>query len=247
MTQAQQIALITGGANGIGAAVARRLAGQGWTVVIADVQDGPGTELAAELGGHFQHLDVSDEAANHEVVAAVVEQFGGLDFAFLNAGVSTGTFPGPDFDAKRYRRAMSINLDGVVYGAVAAVEALRRRGGGNIIATASLAGLTAIPMDPLYGANKHAVVGLIRGLGPAYLAEGIRINAVCPSFADTAILAGGREELEAAGFPVLSPDDVADAVLAILAAEGSGECWFVQYGRPSEPFAFRGVPGPVRD
>ena len=247
MTQTQQVALITGGAGGIGSAVARRLAGQGWTVAIADVQDGPGLALATELGGAYHHLDVSDEAANRAVVAAVVEQYGGLDLAFLNAGVSTGTFPGPDFDPELYRRAIGINLDGVVYGVVAAIPALRERGGGNIIATASLAGLTAVPFDPIYAANKHAVVGLVRGLGPAYAPEKIRVNALCPSFADTAILPGGREALEEAGVPVLTTDDVADAVAAILDADGSGECWYVQYGRPSEPFVFRGVPGPIRD
>ena len=245
MTQTQQVALITGGAGGIGGAVARRLAGRGWTVAIADIQDQAGSALATELGGVFHHLDVSDEAANRAVVAAVVEQLGGLDLAFLNAGVSTGTFPGTGFDPERYRRAIGINLDGVVYGVVAAVEALRARGGGNIIATAGMAGLTAVPFDPIYAANKHAVVGLVRGLGPAYAPEKIRVNAVCPSWADTAILAGGREQLEAAGMPVLEVDDVADAVLAILDGDGSGECWYVQYGRPSEPFVFRGVPGPV--
>jgi NAD(P)-dependent dehydrogenase (short-subunit alcohol dehydrogenase family) len=247
MTQTQQVALITGGAGGIGSAVARRLAGQGWTVAIADVQDERGLALATELGGAYHHLDVSDEAANRAVVAAVVEQYGGLDLAFLNAGVSTGTFPGADFDPELYRRAIGINLDGVVYGVVAAIPALRERGGGNIIATASLAGLTAVPFDPIYSANKHAVVGLVRGLGPAYAPEKIRVNALCPSFADTAILPGGREPLEAAGVPVLTTDEVADAVTAILDADGSGECWYVQYGRPSEPFVFRGVPGPVRD
>ena len=238
------VALVTGGASGIGAAVARRLAARGSAVVVADVDAERGEAVAAEIGGAFVPCDVRDLEANRAAVAATVERNGGLDLAFLNAGISTGTVPGDGFDLERYRRAMGVNLDGVVFGVVAALPALRERGGGDIVATASLAGLTAVPFDPLYAANKHAVVGLVRSLGPVHESEGIRVNALCPSFAETPIIEEIRGALQQGGVPILTVDDVADTVLAILDAKSTGECWYVQAGRESEPFRFRNVPGP---
>ena len=83
---------------------------------------------------------------------------------------------------------MGVNLDGVVFGTHAALPALKARGGGAIVATSSLAGLIGVPLEPIYSANKHAVVGLARSLGPALIADGIRFNAVCPGFADTPLV-----------------------------------------------------------
>jgi NAD(P)-dependent dehydrogenase (short-subunit alcohol dehydrogenase family) len=99
-------------------------------------------------------------------------------------------------------------------------------------------------MDPIYSTNKHAVVGLVRSLGPVLAADGVRINAVCPGFADTKIIAPIREYLESEGPPIIPVQDVIDAVLTLFDGEMSGECWFVQAGRESEPFSFRGIPGP---
>ena len=239
-----KVALITGGANGIGAAVARRLAGEGWRLVLADVDAEHGAKLAAELDAAFVRTDVREPADSERAVATAADRFGGLDLAFLNAGVATGCGLDEDFDPAAYRRAISINLDGVAYGVHAALPALRARGGGDIIATASMAGLTATSFDPIYGANKAAVVGLVRALGPAHAADDIRVNALCPSFADTDILVPLKGELESTGFPILTVDAVVTAFMAILAADGTGECWYVVPGRTSEPFRFRGIPGP---
>lgn len=241
---ASRVALITGGANGIGAAVARGLAADGVRLVLADVDAERGTALADELGGVFVACDVREPADSRAAVTTAVDRFGGLDLAFLNAGVATGCGVDGDFDPVLYRRAISINLDGVVYGVAAALPALRARGGGDIIATASMAALTATSFDPLYGANKAAVVGLVRALGPNHVGEGIRVNALCPSFADTEILDPLRGWLAESGFPVLTVDAVVEAFMAILAAGGAGECWPVVPGRMPEPFRFRGVPGP---
>ena len=112
----------------------------------------------------------------------------------LNAGVGSGCGVGDDFDLALYRRAMGANLDGVVFGTHAALPALRARGGGAIVATSSLAGLTGVAYDPLYAANKHAVVGLTRSLGPLLAEEGIRFNAVCPGFAESAIIEPIRDD-----------------------------------------------------
>jgi NAD(P)-dependent dehydrogenase (short-subunit alcohol dehydrogenase family) len=239
-----KVAWVTGGAQGIGAAVARRLAGQGYRVLVSDINVSAGEAVAAEIGGAFYAVDVREPSQSLDAVAFATERFGGLDLAFLNAGVASGFGLEDDFTPEKYRRVMAINLDGVVYGVHAALPALKARGGGNIVATASLAGLTAVPFDPLYGANKAAVVGLVRALGPAYAPQGIRINALCPSFADTAIVAGVKDVLTSNGVPLLEVADVVRAFDGILAGDGAGECWFVQVGRPAEPFAFRNVPGP---
>jgi NAD(P)-dependent dehydrogenase (short-subunit alcohol dehydrogenase family) len=239
-----KVVLITGGASGIGRASALVLAEAGAVVVIADVDEDGGRAAAAAVEGHFVSCDVSDLEANRAAVAFAVETCGGLDVAFLNAGMGTGCGVGEDFDPIRYRRAMGVNLDGVVFGTHVALEALRVRGGGAILATASLAGLTAMPMDPIYTANKHAVVGLARALGPALAPDDVRFNALCPAFAFSALTAGMEGELRAAGFELIETDTVAGAVLQILAGDGTGECWFVQYGREPQPFQFRGVPGP---
>jgi NAD(P)-dependent dehydrogenase (short-subunit alcohol dehydrogenase family) len=239
-----KVALVTGGARGIGERAALALAEAGAEVVVADI-DGEGAErVARRVGGHGLACDVSDLEQNRAAVALAEERCGGLDYAFLNAGVTSGCSLGDDFDLALYRRAMGVNLDGVAFGTHAALPAMRTRGGGAIVATASLAGLVGMPLDPVYTANKHAVVGLARALGPALAPEGIRFNAVCPGFADTPMVAPMRDELMAAGFALVDPAVVAETAVRLLAGGGTGECWFVQPGREPAPFRFRGVPGP---
>jgi NAD(P)-dependent dehydrogenase (short-subunit alcohol dehydrogenase family) len=239
------VVLVTGGAHGIGAAAARRLAGRGAHVVVADV-DERGADVAAEIGGLFAHCDVREPADTEAAVSAAVTAFGGLDVALLNAGVSTTSvrLGSPAWDLAAYRRAFAINVDGVFFGVNAALPALRDRGRGAMVLTASLAGLTAVPADPIYAATKHAVVGLARSLGPALAADHVTVNALCPGFADTAINDPVRHLISAAGIPMMTPGDVADALLAILASDQTGQAWYVQPGRASEPFNFRNVPGP---
>ncbi len=242
-----RVAWITGGANGFGAGVARRLAAAGAVVAVSDIDTENGTAVAESVGGSFVGCDVTSYDANRAAVGEVVDRHGRLDIAFLNAGIATHIGIGADFDATRYRQAMAVNLDGVVYGMHAALGAMAGSGG-DIVATASLAGLTATPFDPIYGANKHGVVGLVRAAGAAYGPQGIRVNAVCPGFADTNIVsAEARETLESIGVPLLSVDRVVDAVMAAIGSGESGQCWYVQPGRPSEPFRFRNVPGPRDD
>ncbi len=242
-----RVALVTGGAGGLGRATAIALASAGAEVVVADV-DGDGAEaVAAQIGGHFTAVDVSDLDANRAMVAFVRERCGRLDLAHLNAGVTSGCGLGDDFDLAAYRRAMGVNLDGVVFGTHAVLAALRENDGpqrGAIVATASLAGLTGVPLEPIYAANKHGVVGLARSLGPALAHEGIRFNAVCPGFAVSAMTAGFAVDLEAAGIPLIPAEVVAETVVRLFASEAAGECWFVQPGREPAPFAFRNVPGP---
>ena len=240
-----KVAWVTGGAGGFGAGVARRLTGLGAKVVVSDIDTERGQQVADDIHGRFAACDVSRPEDCERAVATAVEEFGRLDVVFLNAGVATGCGLGDDFDLARYRRAMGVNLDGVVFGAHAAFEALQKDGGGDIVATASLAGLTGTPFDPIYGANKHAVVGLVRSIGADWPQHGIRVNALCPGFADTAIVIEElRGLLREQGLPLIPVEAVVDAFVSAASSGRSGECWFVQPGRESEPFRFRGVPGP---
>jgi NAD(P)-dependent dehydrogenase (short-subunit alcohol dehydrogenase family) len=239
-----KVALVTGGASGIGYAVARALTERGASVAIVDVDEQGGKPAAAALDAQFIAADVSDLGECLHAVEQVSERFGGLHLVHLNAGVSTGCGIGEDFDLDAYRRAMGVNLDGVVFGVHAVLPALRANGGGAIVATASLAGLTGMPFDPIYTANKHAVVGLVRSLGPALVKDRVRVNAVCPGFTESKIIEPIREALVAEGLPIIPAEQVAEAVIGLFESDVSGECEFVQAGRRSEPFRFRGIPGP---
>jgi len=239
-----KVALVTGAASGLGRATARALAAEGATVIAADLDAAGAEAVAAELGGHAVACDVADLDANRAAVAFAEEACGGLDLVHLNAGVASGCGVGEDFDLARYRRAMGANLDGVVFGLHAALPALRARGGGAIVATSSLAGLTGVPYDPVYSANKHAVVGLLRSLAPGLAEERIRLNAINPGFAESAIVAPIREALVASGLAIIPAETVARAVVDLMAGDAIGECVVIQPGRDPLPFAFRGVPGP---
>jgi NAD(P)-dependent dehydrogenase (short-subunit alcohol dehydrogenase family) len=244
---ADQVVIVTGGASGLGRATAIALAQAGAEVVIADLDQEGGAAVAEQVGGHFVATDVSDLEANRAMVAFALERCGRLDHAFLNAGVASLIGVGPEFDLERYRRIMGVNLDGVVFGTHAVLAALRERGAGSIVATASLAGLTAVPYDVLYAANKHAVVGFARSMGLGLPAEGIRFNAVCPGFAESALIEPIRDALLDSGLSIIPAARVADTVLTLMAGDMSGECWYVQPGRPAEPFGFRNVPGPRQE
>jgi NAD(P)-dependent dehydrogenase (short-subunit alcohol dehydrogenase family) len=239
-----KVAWITGGANGFGAGVARRLAGLGAKVVVSDIDSDHGEIIAKDVDGMFVPCDVTSYDENVAAVEQAVAAYGRLDVTFLNAGIATGVGIGEDFDLGRYRLAMSVNLDGVCFGMQAALAAMQDRGG-QIVATASLAGLTATPFDPFYGANKHGVVGLVRAVGAGYAGKGVHVNAICPGFADTNIVsAEAREALDSIGVPLLAVDRVVDAFMAAITSGEGGQCWYIQPGRPAEPFRFRNVPGP---
>ena len=234
-----KVALVTGGASGIGAGVARRLAASGAQVAIADVDTTAGRAVATDLDGHFVRTDVSLLEDNHAAVAGAVARFGRLDLAFLNAGVGgEGNFV-TDLDADRYRRLRATNLDSVVYGVHAARRQLAsQQGQGAIIVTASLAGLLANPLDPLYAATKHGVVGLVRAMGPVLQAEGITINALCPGVVDTAIWGDVLPYVIEAGVAVMDVERVADTVEAIIARGGTGQAWPVLPHEDPAPFVF---------
>ncbi|MEU5863157.1 MULTISPECIES: SDR family oxidoreductase [unclassified Nonomuraea] len=238
------VALITGAASGIGAAVARRLSSGGAKCVLVD-RDAEGVErLAKEVEGAWLAADVSNEEASLEAVALAEQRYGRLDLVHLNAGISGGVDLA-DFDLDRYRAIVGVNVDGVVFGVRASVPLLTRSGGGAIVATSSLAGLVAFAGDPIYTMTKHAVVGLVRALAEPLSQQNIRINAVCPGFTDTPLVAAAREMFVNAGFPLLTAEDVAAAVESAFYAETPGTLLVVQPGRQPVPYRYSGVPGPA--
>jgi NAD(P)-dependent dehydrogenase (short-subunit alcohol dehydrogenase family) len=244
-TEPGAVALLTGGASGIGLAVARQLAERGTRVVIADRDAAAGQSAADEVHGRFVATDVSEPAAVQAAIDAAETEYGRLDLAVLNAGVTTGESPIEVLDLARYRATLGVNVDGVVFGIRSALPALRRAGGGAIVVTASLSGLTPYPDDPIYAMTKHAVVGLVRSLAQPLSADAVTINAICPGFVSTPLIDDYRAKFEAAGLPLLSAEEVAGAVLAAADSGDTGQAWVCQPGRTPEPYRFRGVPGPV--
>jgi len=213
-------ALVTGGASGIGAATVALLEAEGTKVQALDLTTG---------------FDVGDSAA--------WEGVGAVDFAFLNAGVSTGETDLAELSDETYRRALAANVDGVVFG----VRRLARvmQPGSSIVATASLAGLLPMWLDPIYTLTKHAVVGLVRSAAPQLAERGIRINALCPGFADTPIVDDVlREWVADQGIGLIPAELVAEAALVAARSEETGQAWVVQPGREPLVYEFRGVPGP---
>lgn len=240
-----RVALVTGGGHGLGRATCEALAAQGARVVVADVDRDAAEEVAAEVDGLGVVVDVRSADDNQAAVAFAVHEYGGLDLVHLNAGIVSGCGVAEDFDRERFERTVDVNLGGVVLGTVAAIPALRRGGGGAIVATASIAGIAADLTDPIYAATKHAVVGFTRAMGPSLQPLGIRFNAVCPGWAESRLLERFRDgNVITEQTPVIPAARVADAVVALFRGDATGECWYVQAGRPAGPYAFRGVPGP---
>ncbi len=213
-------ALVTGGRGGIGSAIVaalQRLEGDGPEVTVLDLPE----------------FDVGDPEAWRALE-------GRYDAAFLNAGIGIGVADVAKLADDDYRRIMGANVDGVVFGTRECAARLMPEGG-SIIATASLAGLTSMPFDPVYALTKHAVVGFVRSAAEGLAARGIRINALCPGFTDTPIV--GDELRRRLRVSLIDPAFIADAALRAASDAETGRAWVVQPNRV-EPFRFPGVPGP---
>ncbi len=221
------VALVTGGASGIGAAIARRLTADGARVAVLDrdVTDAPD-------GTWPVRADVTDDASVRGAVEAVVAEWGRLDVLVNNAGVGAqGTVA--DNDDAEWRRVLDVNLLGMVRVCRAALPALRRSSAAVIVNTGSIAATAGLPQRALYSASKGAVVALTRAMAADHLADGIRVNCVNPGTADTPWIgrlleraddpAAERAALEARQphGRLVSADEVAGAV-AYLASPRSG-------------------------
>jgi NAD(P)-dependent dehydrogenase (short-subunit alcohol dehydrogenase family) len=238
---AGSVALVTGGTGGFGRALAAKLRALDVTVVLADLDSERNRRVAADLGAQFVVLDVTDRAANRAVVAQVEAEHGHLDVVYLNAGIA-GFDSDELLDLDGFLRVVDVDLFGVVYGAAAALPALERAGGGALVVTASLAGLAPMATDPGYSVAKGGAVAFVRSMAPRLAARNITITAICPGFADTAIIDPIREEFEKAGFPVLTADEVADAMIAAWTSGEPGAAYIIQPGIGAVPYTFKGVP-----
>ena len=225
-----RVAVVTGGASGIGAATARLFHREGASVMIADLNDEAGVELAAELGGGraiYRHVDVSVEAEVQALMAETVSAFGRLDILFNNAGI--GSFADiPDLPAEDWKRVIAIDLDSVFYGCKAAIPFMRAQGGGAIVNTASASGMAGDYGFAAYNAAKGGVINLTRAAAIDHAREGIRINAVCPGPVATPILGPamqipGVQETWNECVPLgrfAQPEEIAEAV-AFLASDAA--------------------------
>jgi NAD(P)-dependent dehydrogenase (short-subunit alcohol dehydrogenase family) len=208
-------------------------------VLITGGRGGLGRAFAAALGdADVTLLDLPEFDVGDPVAWRALE--GSFDAAFLNAGVVTGEGDIASLTDAQYERAMRANIDGVVFG-VRELAARLMPDGGSIVATASLAGLTATPLDPVYSLTKHAVVGFVRSCAPQLAARGIRINALCPGFTDTPIVPD--EHREAIDVPLMEPSFVAEAAMQALNDPETGGAWVVQPNRVLQ-FRFPNLPGP---
>lgn len=245
-----RIALVTGAASGIGYATCERFIAEGATVIGVDINADGLARLAAATGADTMTLDVTSIDDWQRVVESVVARHGRIDIAFLNAGRMTRPASENMFgdvsevlNVEGYRRIGSVNADGVVFGTIALVPQMERTGG-DIVITASVAGLVPFPHDPFYGLTKHAMVGYARSLGPALESRGIRVNVICPGATDTGILAPDQRASRPAE-AWATPDFIADSVMAILRGRGTGEVW-VRYKPTDAPWRYEFAPSRER-
>lgn len=193
---ADKIALVTGGASGIGQATAELMAREGATVVLTDLQDGAGNDVAAAIvsaGGtaRYLHHDVTDEADWKKVIATVQADHGRLDILVNNAGVGGNSLPVDETPLEIWRATMAVNLDGVFLGVKHGVAAMKESGG-TIINTSSILGVVGLPLTAPYAASKGGVRLLTKAVAIECAARGlnIRVNSVHPGFIDTPMVGG---------------------------------------------------------
>lgn len=235
-----QVALITGGASGIGKSVALKLVSSGTTVVISGRRQGVGDEAVAEISAaaqkgaqiRFIRNDVSDENAVKSMVESIVAEFGRLHMAVNNAGISNETGTLVQSSSEKYRAMVDTNILGVYFCMKYEIAQMLKQGKGSIVNLASIAGLNGIPWAGPYASTKHAVAGLTKSSAIDHAAQGLRINGVAPGAIKTDIIArqlsGGdenfNEESIAAMHPMNRlgrPEEVANAICWLLSEEAS--------------------------
>ncbi|OOG54653.1 short-chain dehydrogenase [Rhodanobacter sp. B05] len=235
-----QVALITGGATGIGKAVALKLVTSGVTVVLSGRRQNIGDAAVAEVTAaarngaqvRFVQNDVTDEVAVKAMIDGIVAEFGRLDMAVNNAAISNETGTLVTSSSQNFRDMVDTNILGVYYTMKHEISQMLKQGAGAIVNLASIAGLNGIPYSGPYAATKHAVMGLTKSSALDHATQGLRINAVAPGAIKTDIIAaqleGNDENYNAASISAMhpmnrlgQPDEVANAICWLLSDEAS--------------------------
>jgi NAD(P)-dependent dehydrogenase (short-subunit alcohol dehydrogenase family) len=227
-----KVAIITGAASGIGRATALRFSAEGAKVVVADLAETEGTELANQIGGTFVQVNVADEESVKAMYAKVVETYGGVDILFNNAGISPAdddSILTTELDA--WKRVQDVNLTSVYLCCKYGIPLLLERGGGSIINTASFVAILGSATSQIsYTASKGGVLSMSRELGVQFARQGIRVNALCPGPVNTPLLQelfakdperAARRLVHVPAGRFAEPEEIASAVLFLASDDAS--------------------------
>jgi NAD(P)-dependent dehydrogenase (short-subunit alcohol dehydrogenase family) len=223
-----KVAIITGGANGIGLATAKLFLAEGAQVMIVDIDTDALQEASTALDNNNLRTcraDVSKKSDTEKYVAATLDAFGGIDIFFNNAGIEGKVGPVTDYPEEEFDRIMAINVKGVWLGCQHALPKMRR--GGSMVITSSLAGLTGFPGFGAYAASKHAIVGIMKVCAQENADRMIRVNSIHPGAVNTQMVVKATEQISQgatkepeggymAQIPMgryAEPEEVADLVL----------------------------------
>ncbi|QGQ45322.1 SDR family NAD(P)-dependent oxidoreductase [Metabacillus sediminilitoris] len=223
-----KVAVITGGASGIGAATARLFVSEGAKVVLVDLNEEKGKEFEVELKAlNAEALFIKANITSEEEVANIfkqtVETFGKVDVVFNNAGIGR-VQPSHELEYSEWRKTVNVDLDGVFLVARESIREMLKTGGGTIVNTASMYGWVGSPGSAAYNAAKGGVINLTRSLALEYAEQNIRINALCPGFIDTPIIPEESKKALAAATPIKrlgKAEEMAKAVLFMASDDSS--------------------------
>jgi NAD(P)-dependent dehydrogenase (short-subunit alcohol dehydrogenase family) len=229
---ASRTAVITGGGSGIGLATARRFAEEGANVVIADIDDARGAEVAEEIGGLYVHTEVTDKEQVDALFARAKETYGSVDVAFNNAGISPPDDDSIlDTDLDAWRRVQEVNLTSVYLCCKAVLPYMLEQKRGSIINTASFVAVMGAATSQIsYSASKGGVLSMSRELGVQFAREGVRVNALCPGPVNTPLLQelfakdperAARRLVHVPMGRFAEPEEMANAVLFLASDESS--------------------------
>lgn len=233
-----KVAIITGGAGGIGKAVGKRFVAEGADVLLVDLDEAQLAAACAEIGSNKVSYFVGDVTRmedNQAMVDTATERYGGVDTFLANAGIEGDVSSIVDYDEARFEQVMAVNVKGPFLGLKAAIPALQARGGGSVIITSSVAGVKGAAGVAPYVTSKHAVIGMMKSAAKEVAADNIRVNTVNPSPVDTRMMRsleegmapGAAEQAKAAmeaSIPLgryAQPEDIANIMLFLASDDGA--------------------------
>eukprot|EP01125_Pyxidicula_operculata_P009332 TRINITY_DN3073_c0_g1_i2.p1 TRINITY_DN3073_c0_g1~~TRINITY_DN3073_c0_g1_i2.p1 ORF type:complete len:251 (-),score=31.84 TRINITY_DN3073_c0_g1_i2:731-1483(-) len=215
-----KVAVITGASSGLGRGLSLRLAKLGVRVVVADVTDGNSVVKEIEKDGGqavFVKCDVTKSEDLQNSIKTALTKYGGLDIMVNNAGISVEEFGIRNTPTQKWKKMVDINTTAVIEGTFLAVEEMIKSGkGGVIVNTASMAGLFPQEWTPVYAATKSSVVHFTRSLAHLHQSDNIRVSAICPAFAKTAIIKDKEKVVEQAFGRVMNVDEVVDGFMELI-------------------------------